>query len=128
MSEQHPARWAARGMELHFAPAPSAWDFVGFHNEALAGAVAERHNQIVSDFTRALDLAHDELDRHRAANRSAAQAFVQQDARIGILESQLGQAHAEIARLEQALLHAALMKTIKGARVIVADALRKESP
>lgn len=41
-------------------------------------------------------------------------------------ESRLGAAHAEIARLTEALRDAARMKTIKGARVIVAGALRDE--
>jgi CTP:molybdopterin cytidylyltransferase MocA len=45
---------------------------------------------LIHELREALDLVLDELERHRAANSAAAQAFVQKDAQIGILESQLG--------------------------------------
>lgn len=52
-----------------------------------------------------------------AATRAAAKPLGAQR------ESELGAAHAEIARLEEALTMAGRMKTITGARRIVADAL-----
>ena len=51
---------------------------------------------------------------------------IRQAARIAELESQLGSAYEEIARLESALRQVVRMKTIKGARAIVVDALGKE--
>lgn len=111
--------WRANGKELFFSDDPH--DFVGFHTEALAPVIVERHNATVA-----------ERDQYRHMNSQAAQLFVQtkaeRDEALALtaeLESQLGQAHAEISRLEAALLQAALMKTIKGARRIVADTLRK---
>lgn len=71
------------------------------------------------EYKRALAVAMEENDGWR---RLAA--IHQQKAET--LESQLGAAYAEIARLTEALKHAARMFTIKGARRIVADALGKE--
>lgn len=53
-------------------------------------------------------------------------AMQQLRTQIAALESQLGQAHEHIARLEAALRQVAHMKTIVGARAIVADMLGKE--
>lgn len=53
-------------------------------------------------------------------------AMQQLRTQIAALESQLGQAHEDIARLEAALRQVAHMKTIVGARAIVADMLGKE--
>lgn len=105
--------WRADGKELHFSA--DSQDFVGLHTEALPEVIAERHNAT----------AH-EAAQWRHANTIAAKAFVQQDAQLIALEAELRQAQAKIVELEAALLQAALMKTIKGARVIVADALRKK--
>lgn len=105
--------WRADGKELHFSG--DSQDFVGLHTEALPEVIADRHNAT----------AH-EAAQYRHANTIAAKAFVLQNARLIALEAELVQAHARIAALEAALLQAALMKTIKGARVIVADALREK--
>ena len=49
------------------------------------------------------------------------------DAAPTALESQLGSAHEEIARLEAGLRHAARMFTIKGARRVIEDTLGSEA-
>lgn len=95
--------WLARGMELHFAHEPSAWDFVGFHNESLATVVADRHNADLADFRRALDTALAENDAWRQTGGDALRKYLQATEQINQLESQLGQAHAELARMETLL-------------------------
>lgn len=52
----------------------------------------------------------------------------QAEDRLSELRLELGTAHSEIARLEAALRQAASMKTIKGARRIVSDALNEKEP
>ena len=71
MSEQ----WRASGKELFFSDHPH--DFVGFHTEALAPIIAERHNAIVAE-QRTLDEVVAELGRartHHTPLNSAHEAY-----------------------------------------------------
>jgi hypothetical protein len=90
--------WRANGKELFFSA--DSHDFVGLHTEALPESIAERHNAT----------AH-QAAQWRHANTIAATAFAQIDARMGALESQLGQAHELIAQLETAVRQAGHAKS-----------------
>jgi hypothetical protein len=56
---------------------------------------------LIHELRTALDLALDELDRHRHAFADAARVLLQKDAQIGVLDAKLGAAHAELTILRE---------------------------
>ena len=109
-------------MSEEIASADSLLDENAEIRRALAVALAE--NDQHHAYERALE---SKVDQFSAQIGEITTTIGYQDAMLAERESQLGAAHAEITRLEAALRWASEMKTIKGARQIVARTLEKVS-
>jgi hypothetical protein len=93
-------------------------------------------NQELATYQRAIELAKDTIARAEADAEQAIQSRDQAlraaeaaNAAAALRESQLGQAHAEITRLEEALVYVGKAINIRGARKRIAETLKeKETP